>query len=92
VRVQASVEPEARSVVHASPSSQLRGQVPERPAVMARSHVSPASTMPLPQTMGQSSSFAAAHPGGQQWSPFAQATMGCATHAALHAPEVPWTT
>jgi hypothetical protein len=91
VRVQASAEPEARSVVQASPSSQLRGHAPEMPALTARSQVSPESTMPLPQTTGQSSSFAASHPGGQHWSPFAQVVVSTATQVALQAPAVPFT-
>jgi hypothetical protein len=91
-RVHASVEPDAKSSVHASSSSQVRGHAPAAPAVIARSQVSPASTAPSPQMTAQSLSFPGEQPAGQHWSPPVQAVMGVATQAALHAPALPLST
>jgi len=91
-RVQASLEPEAKSAVQASPSSQLRGHDPATPVVIPRSQVSPVSTMPLPQTTAQSLSLPDQHPAGQHWSPSAQAVICVATQVALQALAVPLTT
>src|SRR5215831_17703928 len=72
-RVQVSSEPAAKSRVHASASSQLRGHAPGAPVVIARSQVSPSSTLPLPQMTRQSLSSSAEQPAGQQPSPSLQA-------------------
>jgi hypothetical protein len=61
--------PESVSVVHATPSLQLAGHAPGLPAGIAVSHVSGASTEPLPQVDEQSVSEFALQPGGQQPSP-----------------------
>ena len=82
-RVQPATDPAARSTVQASASSQVLAQAPGWPAVMPRSHCSGASTTPSPQTVGQSESVTAVHPGGQQPSPPTQATMGVETQLAV---------
>lgn len=82
-REQSLLEPLAMSPVQASPSSQVSAQAPGNPAVIARSHCSPASTTPSPQIGEQSGSLAAVQPSGQQESPPTQAVMGLTTQAAL---------
>lgn len=82
-REQSLLDPLAMSTVQASPSSQVSAQAPGNPAVIARSHCSPASTTPSPQMGEQSGSLAAVQPGGQQESPPTQAVMGVTTQAAL---------
>jgi hypothetical protein len=71
------------STVQASASSQVVGQAPGMPAVIPRSHFSPASRTPSPHTAGQSASSAAVQPTGQQPSPVVQEAMGDATQAAV---------
>ena len=82
-RVQLALDPLATSVVQAFWSSQVCGQAPGSPAVIARSQASPASTAPSPQTGVQSGSLAPVQPAGQHPSPAAQAVIGTATHEAL---------
>ncbi len=60
------------SDVHATPSLQLAGHAPRLPAGIAVSHVSGASTVPLPQDAEQSVSVAGLQSDGQQPSPEAQ--------------------
>jgi hypothetical protein len=60
--------PVSESMVHASPSLQVTGQLP--------SQVSPLSTMLSPQNGEQSLSLAWLQPAGQQPSPLAQVTIG----------------
>lgn len=82
-RVQPATDPDARSTVQASASSQEWAQLPGIPAVIARSHCSPASTTPSPQTTGQSESVVAVQPAGQQPSPPMQRVIGVATQLAV---------
>jgi len=89
VRVQPSAEPEATSTVQALASSQVRGQAPWWPAVIARSQFSSLSTTPFPQIGWQSLSSAVEQPGGQQLSPPAHPVIGKGTQAALQLVAVP---
>jgi hypothetical protein len=84
-----SGDPDAKSSVQALPSSQVRGQAPGRPAVIARSQLSLSPTTPSPQMAAQSESVAIVQPVGQQPSPSAQAVIGIATQWALHVAAVP---
>jgi hypothetical protein len=70
--------PVSWSWVQASASSQLVGQE------VAGSHVSPVSTMPLPQLAEQSKSSAAPHAAGQQPSPPTHVVMALLLQAMLH--------
>lgn len=95
-RVQAWPLPDARSRVQAFPSSQVCGQAPGIPAVIARSQVSAASTTPSPQTTVQSLSYvgasvAAEQPAGQHPSPPAHAVISVATQVVLQFARVPCT-
>jgi hypothetical protein len=92
LREQPSMEPDAWSKVHALPSSQVRAQAPGAPVVMARSQLSPFSTTPSPQMVGQSLSLVGLHPGAQHLSSSRQAVIGIATHAALQVSARPVTT
>jgi hypothetical protein len=83
VRVQPSGDPEAKSSVQASASSQVRGQAPGKPAVIARSQLSLLLTTPSPQIAAQSESEAIVQPAGQQPSPPAHPVIGIATQWAL---------
>jgi hypothetical protein len=59
--LQLAAEPVRRSLVHLLPSSHDAGQLP--------SHISPVSTVPLPQFAEQSVSVTLVHPSAQQPSP-----------------------
>jgi hypothetical protein len=74
--LQVSGEPASRSRVHATPSSQVVGQLP--------SHDSPGSTVPLPHEAPQSESSLAVHDEGQQPSPSWQIITDDSTHSTLH--------
>jgi len=82
-REQPASLPDVKSLVHASPSSQVGAQAPGWPAVTPRSQRSPGSRRPSPHTAGQSASVSAVQPAGQQPSPPAQATTGVAAQRAL---------
>jgi hypothetical protein len=79
----AAALPVIESVVHATPSLQLVGQL------AGGSHVSPDSTLPLPHTAAHSASLAPLQPAGQQPSPLVQATMGAWLQAKVHCAALP---
>jgi len=67
-KLHVSAAPVIESMVHAFESSQLDGQL------LGGSHVSPLSTVPLPQVGEQSASVLLSHPAGQHSSPPVQLT------------------
>jgi len=79
--LQLLADPVMTSAVHATPSSHVSGQL--------RSHVSPSSTVLLPQVAEQSLSVVESQAAGQQPSPLVQAAMRSWRHTVLHAAEVP---
>jgi hypothetical protein len=84
VRVHASTDPLATSIVHASWSLHDAAQAPGLPAVIRRSQLSAVPTTLSPQITEQSESLAVVHPAGQQPSPDAHPVIGEETHRALH--------
>jgi hypothetical protein len=88
-REQPAIVPDAQSDVQASPSSQVAGQAPAIPVVMARSQASSGLSTPSPHTAAQSVSRAIVHPGGQHPSPPMHAVTGCETQMALQVPMAP---
>jgi hypothetical protein len=79
--LQLAALPVSVSMVQASPSSQVVGQLP--------SQVSGASTVLLPQVLEQSLSLAWVQPAGQQPSPLAQVVTLVCLHCAEHVDAAP---
>jgi hypothetical protein len=85
--LQSADEPVSPKVVHPLAGGQEVGQAPAAPAAMALSQFSDGpSTIPLPQTTGQSASRLWLPPVGQQPSPPTKSVMAGKRHVALQVP------